>query len=877
MAGSWAAVGEFWDPDVAGWEHSWEPERRVKLFAPVGEYRTRYTLDLGDMPDRARVRVAINSDTLAVTCSSGRYSELEIAGGIRSLELAGPFRHVAVTTASPGGTTITCQMAPIQLQLGSGAWNLGGKRAAGDQLRVRLAGGNVDVTGGDIASIEGTADRLNIGSPPHSRPTMNVTGMVTTAHQTHLTSLRCELLRVNGNLDVDGDIVVTGANVVGPALSASDIGVVRCHRLDVTGDVAIQQITAVEAAIHGNTMGYSHYAPAELASLDTFQPADDLSLTPPIPRRPGCSIQATALTVTGSLIAETVASASDELTVNCTRMLWIQRLHTEATGTVTASILVAASVAAPNVDLTANHADLQTAVTARSVTAAHTLRSTAGIDAATVRAAHAVVGGKINVARLDITDSFHATQTADVAGETHVSGSGSTERGSYLESLTWSPADSGESALSLFGVAAELTVCSTRTTRSADTPALLTGDGTRPLSSELTVSGWLSVRPTAPTSTGGKHEWTIDRLVIDGHDANITLDGSMGLEIHAIDIQILVDTRAELCLIGPHQSLVFSTATTVAVVPPVGGATLTFTGEGRNRLTLGGSGAVEVHGEIDSLIVISDQVLLEVADDAIVTRAVGDIRLQRIDGSIYGSTSGADTTRLISLGTVGRDAQLVAVDVTQLPGADISKLRDADVIEPLTGPLIEHAKEQVDERELRRRSQQILNLHTALQSKAVSGRTRMAVAWAAARLHHRTTGSGHRKRSIETGTRWFHRMLGYGHHPGPPAAIWLASSFVVTFFSRAETKWGGFCDRAALTGNGNQTVSLCAESFGDVGREFLRTALFPFRLTNLNPEYPVFSFLVDWQRPFAGIAVGFPFLLTLLAMRRFFTLSHDRS
>jgi len=111
--------------------------------------------------------------------------------------------------------------------------------------------------------------------------------------------------------------------------------------------------------------------------------------------------------------------------------------------------------------------------------------------------------------------------------------------------------------------------------------------------------------------------------------------------------------------------------------------------------------------------------------------------------------------------------RLIDVDLTRVPFDEIDNLRSLQVVEPtatslrqLAGPM--HLTGTARRAELRTRAELITRLLSIMDGQAVSGSSRAAAKWTAARLHHKALPA----RRIEWWLRLLHRGVGYTQHPG---------------------------------------------------------------------------------------------------------------
>ena len=129
-----------------------------------------------------------------------------------------------------------------------------------------------------------------------------------------------------------------------------------------------------------------------------------------------------------------------------------------------------------------------------------------------------------------------------------------------------------------------------------------------------------------------------------------------------------------------------------------------------------------------------------------------------------------------------------------------------------------------------------------------------------------------------------HRLVGDGARPGPAMVTWLVAALFVSIFSLVQVGcdevppnglqlfaiYAGFASNAGpACARGIDTTSYCIH--------VMEAAGFPFRLLRLGASERPFPYLATWLQPFAGLAVGIPFLFLLLALGNDFRTGLDSS
>ena len=129
--------------------------------------------------------------------------------------------------------------------------------------------------------------------------------------------------------------------------------------------------------------------------------------------------------------------------------------------------------------------------------------------------------------------------------------------------------------------------------------------------------------------------------------------------------------------------------------------------------------------------------------------------------------------------------------------------------------------------------------------------------WSAARIHHASLPWG-----PERIGRSVHRLFGYSIHPTAPLLAWFAASFLITLL--------GFVDVATVDEPAQISDLRTSTGASAAFSQLIEVMFFPFRTLRITSSEGAFSFLCTPLPTLAALAVGLPFVFSLVCLRRFF-------
>lgn len=381
---------------------------------------------------------------------------------------------------------------------------------------------------------------------------------------------------------------------------------------------------------------------------------------------------------------------------------------------------------------------------------------------------------------------------------------------------------------------------------------------------------------------------SIDRLAVDGIESGDHLEASLKFDEKqwlqelavlrgtiAVEVmgqqQVIDSLQLDRCRVkcrqgslrvksltsGPGSQLVLQTNTTVyaSVAQSEGRLGVRFEGGGVLTLTdtqaetfeldASGLGTVELHGAVREIVGDPG------SPPTLRLTANGEVR--RLSGTWYvelldGRARGVGAPVLLSM--KGGSGQVVGVDPTRLPYADLDYVKTLFVFEPDSAALLRFAREVYrDQFAVAAASQHAHRIAQLVRPRAISGASRTAADWAASRLQHRAT------RGIEWTLRWLHRAVGYSQRPMPAFLAWLATAALVAS-ADAMYRIGS----AAIKFNASEVM----------GR-FGHTLILPLGLLRFRLESPSTDLLFGGPtfHAIALVVVGLPFLFFVIALRHY--------
>lgn len=246
---------------------------------------------------------------------------------------------------------------------------------------------------------------------------------------------------------------------------------------------------------------------------------------------------------------------------------------------------------------------------------------------------------------------------------------------------------------------------------------------------------------------------------------------------------------------------------------------------------------------------------ISIGSKATLLNAAGRLSLDRLEGRVVAIGSAPLVITGSRISATANQGQLDGADITQVPFHEIESFRGLHVLKPDIEAIVEFARQrELDEWERQERATRISALSDVILSKPQDGDTRSWILWSQAHLQHRIT-----RHNVEKVLRSIHRLLGYGYRPGPPVVTYVAATVGVALLSLL-----GEC---ASTCEGDDCLTVCSDSAGDVGRVWMRLAFYPLRL--LTGDNPL-AHLPAWlQSPTGGLLLGLPFAFAALAVRNF--------
>ena len=305
---------------------------------------------------------------------------------------------------------------------------------------------------------------------------------------------------------------------------------------------------------------------------------------------------------------------------------------------------------------------------------------------------------------------------------------------------------------------------------------------------------------------------------------------------------------------------------------PENSPTLTLTGPVHAQLA-GTYQALDAHCDGDA-----DPTVSLKGPETSVHGATGDLRLgSEIRGSMHArhrrESGSARCLRIVGVAnpapkkgnqqiaapTTGR---LIDVDITRLPLNELDHLDHLNVLEPTAYSLHEYGNQDPEatnpdaqRAELRTKAEKLARIIALLEQRAVSGSSRAAANWAAARLHHRALP----RTSPENWLRWPHRMVGYTQRPLHALATVVLAIVFVALLRVARSAWIGV--------PASELPSLALQTSQDV-------FVMPFTLVRLADEGTrVFDHDLVNLAAFAMVAL--PFLYLILALKNYLATPGD--
>lgn len=304
---------------------------------------------------------------------------------------------------------------------------------------------------------------------------------------------------------------------------------------------------------------------------------------------------------------------------------------------------------------------------------------------------------------------------------------------------------------------------------------------------QATVGGSLTLKNANPGLTVTPAETTTVTVPSEqkADDTTVAMAAEATLEVENENTAVRVETRqagretddadgAHLTLHGTRGRAEIEVHSTTDREPPSGAG-----------LTLKGHVHARLNGAFTRATIDGDGVAVSLETvDTRVTAASGRVVLRApVEGRIHGPpTSEGGSLAITEL--VGLEDQvegrLIDVDVTGLGFAELEQLDRLAVVEPTPASLrsfatkvTRHQSPEARRAELRARAERIARMTGTIDRHAVSGSSRAAAHWAAARLHHRSLPWGRHAQGAEKAARYAHRALGYSNKVWPPLVTWL--------------------------------------------------------------------------------------------------------
>ena len=308
-----------------------------------------------------------------------------------------------------------------------------------------------------------------------------------------------------------------------------------------------------------------------------------------------------------------------------------------------------------------------------------------------------------------------------------------------------------------------------------------------------TVGGSLTLRNANPGVTITPADTTT--VIVPGEQDSATTTVAMVagavLEVGNEKTAVRVETRqagrgtddadgAQLTLHGTRGRAEIEVHSSTDREPPSGAA-----------LTLRGDIHARLDGAFKRASIDGDGVTLSLATiDTRITEATGRVALHApVEGRIHGpQTTDGQSLAITSLAGIDgqADGRLIDVDITELGFAALEQLEHLAVVEPTPASLRAfatkktiHESPEAKRAELRERAERIARITKTIDGHAVSGSSRAAAHWAAARLHHRALPAGWHAQGAEKAARHGHRALGYSNKVWPPLVTWLVVTSAV--------------------------------------------------------------------------------------------------
>lgn len=302
-----------------------------------------------------------------------------------------------------------------------------------------------------------------------------------------------------------------------------------------------------------------------------------------------------------------------------------------------------------------------------------------------------------------------------------------------------------------------------------------------------TVTGSLTLKNANPGLTITPAD--ITTVIVSGEqksdDMTVAMVAGAVLEVENENTAVRVETRqagrgtddadgARLTLHGTRGRAEIEVHSTTDREPPSGVA-----------LTLKGDIHARLEGAFTRATIDGDGVAISLETvDTRVTASSGRAALRApIEGRIHGPPMSQGRslaiTELVGLEDQS-EGRVIDVDITELGFAGLEQLDNLAVVEPTPASLrsfatkgTSHQSPEAKRAELRARAERIARITSTIDRHAVSGSSRAAAHWAAARLHHRSLPWGRHAQGAEKAARYAHRALGYSNKVWPPLVTWL--------------------------------------------------------------------------------------------------------
>lgn len=848
-----------WIPDEGGWEHSLEG----------GEHRFRWiggfpdqSLELGDVPAATRVVVVPTEHRqLTIVVRTAPRVTVEVRGAVPSFRLTGRVSTLSFRDPPSSVCSLTIDQAPRHLVLCRGTWSLGSQdRPASDRLRVELnaPGENVELVGGAVQSVSGEVGVLTLQDTGGDAINVSITGQLRTRSHHDFGDVHCD------SFETETSASFASLTATRTTLSVGVAGRLEVVSLHADGSVWTSELVADEGYIGGNLIGTDQRPEERLLTETVAASVDEVgAIRTSEVRRPG-SVQVRALSTgaDSAVLCRELRIIGDDARVAVGGLLHVDSLTSAGHTDLSSRWMAAGTVEASSTTIASKH--VHCSALSGQVVTSETLRIDQQLQVTGGAVEQCWLRGTASIeTELRSTESLVVESSATVVGTVEAMGSVAVHDLSSVEHVRWKPAAPNE--FQIDGSVARLSIDSTG--KSDPHAPVLRGASIAPTDGHLTLTGQVAIRllngPRPLEATQLTVDLADDAIVSvssEGPPLQLDFRGAGSLSLRAeggavTELNLHAGQSASVMATGPVE--LTSDAAFGDALPDVicmGKGDITFRAGNFGRAVFNG-------GPID------------VERGANIADCRGTLELRSLDGVVSAARRDRDQlAQVIELNSAGDQAQLVGLDVTPLGPIGLDALKAAEVVEPDGRSLRRLARERkLPEHEVRRRSQWAVGLHRAVSEKATSGSTKARIGWVAARLQHRAT---FRHKTGEWAFRWVHRVVGYGYAFGPPLFAWLACSTAVTWLSFSKGFAKGIC-APSTSEDGSVAPSPCVSGWGDAAVEVLHTAFFPFRLLRLSPEDPVFDYLADWAKPLAGLVVGFPFLMMLVAVRRFFSLTHD--